>query len=119
MSIDAPNRRLEIGSTWIARDWRRTAVNTEAKYLMLRHAFETLSPPAVRVQITTNITNLHSQRAIEKLGAVREGVLRKARIMSPTVDRPEVLARDWVYYSVVDDEWAGVKKRLEERLCRV
>lgn len=83
---------------------------------MLRHAFEALTPPALRVQITTNSTNVHSQAAIAKLGAVREGVLRKARIMPPSPDRPEPAIRDWVHFSILDDEWPDVKARLEERL---
>lgn len=116
MDIKAEHRGLEIGRTWIGRAHHGTRVNPEAKYLMLRHAFETLSPTAVRVQITTNITNLHSQTAIAKLGAVREGVLRKSRVLPPTLDRAETVVRDWVVFSIVDDEWAGVKQRLEARL---
>lgn len=116
MDIKPEHRGLEIGRTWIARAYHGTRVNPEAKYLMLRHAFERLSPTAIRVQLTTNGTNLHSQAAIEKLGAVREGTLRKARIMPPALDRTEALVRDWVHFSVVDDEWPGVKARLEERL---
>ncbi len=119
MDIKPEHRGLEIGRTWIGRAWHATRVNPEAKYLMLRHAFENLSPTAIRVQLTTNGTNLHSQAAITKLGAVREGVLRKARIMPPApppLDRTEPAVRDWVHFSVVDDEWPGVKARLEERL---
>lgn len=117
MDIKPEHRGLEIGRTWIGRAHHGTRVNPEAKYLMLRHAFETLSPTAVRVQITTNITNLHSQTAIAKLGAVREGVLRKSRVLPPTLDRAETVVRDWVVFSIVDDEWAWVKKRLEARLA--
>lgn len=116
MDIRPEHRGLEIGRTWIARAYHGTRVNPEAKYLMLRHAFEVLTPPALRVQITTNSTNLHSQAAISKLGAVREGVLRKARIMPPSLDRPEPAIRDWVHFSILDDEWPSVKTRLEERL---
>jgi RimJ/RimL family protein N-acetyltransferase len=119
MDVRPEHRGLEIGRTWIARRYHATRVNPEAKYLMLRHAFERLSPTAVRVQLTTNGTNLHSQAAISKLGAVREGVLRKARIMPPGTGRPEPLVRDWVYYSVIDEEWPAVKARLEQRLAKM
>lgn len=118
MDIKPEHRGLEIGRTWIARAYHGTRVNPEAKYLMLRHAFESLSPTAIRVQITTSGTNLHSQAAIAKLGAVREGVLRKARIMPPTLVNAEASVRDWVHFSIVDDEWPRVKARLEERLGR-
>jgi RimJ/RimL family protein N-acetyltransferase len=116
MDIKPEHRGLEIGRTWIGRAYHGTRVNPEAKYLMLRHAFESLTPTAIRVQITTSGTNLHSQAAIAKLGAVREGALRKARIMPPGLDRTEAAVRDWVHFSIVDDEWAGVKRGLEERL---
>jgi N-acetyltransferase len=110
MDIQPESRGLEIGRTWIARAHQGTAVNPEAKYLMLRHAFEALAPRAIRVQFTTGASNLHSQRAIAKLGAVREGVLRKNRIL------PDGRTRDTVVCSIVEEEWAGVKKGLEERL---
>jgi RimJ/RimL family protein N-acetyltransferase len=110
MDILPEHRGLEIGRTWIAKPHQGTKLNPEVKYLMLRHAFETLTPAAIRVQFTTGASNLHSQAAITKLGAVREGVLRKNRIM------PTGLPRDTVYYSIVAEEWAAVKKRLEERL---
>ncbi len=116
MDIKPEHRGLEIGRTWIGRAYHGTRVNPEIKYLMLRHAFEALSPAAIRVQITTNGTNLHSQAAIAKLGAAREGILRKARIMPPALDRAESLIRDWVIFSIVDDEWPAVKTRLETRL---
>lgn len=116
MDIRPEHRGLEVGRTWIARRFHGTRVNPEAKYLMLRHAFEQLSPTAIRVQLTTNGTNLHSQAAIAKLGAVREGVLRKARIMPPTQDRSEPAVRDWVHFSIIDDEWPAVRARLEHRL---
>lgn len=116
MDIKPEHRGVEIGRTWICRAYHGTRVNPEAKYLMLRHAFESLAPTAIRVQFTTNGTNLHSQTAISKLGAVREGVLRKARIMPPALDRTEPAIRDWVYYSILDDEWPRVKERLEARL---
>lgn len=117
MDIKPEHRGVEIGRTWIGRAWHGTRVNPEAKYLMLRHAFETLSPPAIRVQLTTSGTNRHSQAAITKLGAVREGVLRKARIMPPSLDRQAQVVRDWVYYSILEEEWPGVKADLEARLA--
>jgi ribosomal-protein-alanine N-acetyltransferase len=119
MDIKPEHRGLEIGRTWIGRDYHGTRVNPEIKYLMLRHAFESLSPTAIRVQLTTNGTNLHSQAAIAKLGAVREGVLRKARIMPPALDRTEPAIRDWVHFSILDDEWPTVKARLELRLSNL
>ena len=116
MDIRPEHRGLEIGRTWIGRAHHGTRVNPEAKYLMLRHAFETLAPPAVRVQFCTNETNLHSQAAIAKLGAVREGVLRRSRILPPGPGRPEPVVRDWVVFSIVDAEWPQAKARLEARL---
>lgn len=116
MEIRPEHRSIEIGRTWIGRAHHGGRVNPAAKYLMLRHAFEQLSPPAIRVQLTTNITNLHSQAAISKLGAVREGVLRKSRIMPPALDRTESLVRDWVVFSILAEEWPAAKSRLEERL---
>lgn len=119
MDVREPHRGLEIGRTWIGRSFHSTRVNPEAKYLMLRHAIERLTPTAIRVQITTNGTNEHSQRAIEKLGSVREGVLRNARVMPPWHDRSETLVQNWVFYSILADEWAGVKSRLEQRLAEL
>lgn len=116
MDIKPEHRGLEIGRTWIGRAFHGSRVNPEAKYLMLRHAFEVLSPTAIRVQFTTNGTNLHSQAAIAKLGAVREGVLRQARIMPPWLERTEPAVRDWVYFSILDDDWPRVRTGLEDRL---
>ena len=119
MDIKPEHLGLEIGRTWISRRFHGTRVNPEAKYLMLRHAFETLTPRAIRVQITTSGTNLHSQAAIAKLGAVREGRLRDARIMpaaAPVPGRDQPLVRDWVIFSVLAGEWDGVKRGLEGRL---
>ena len=116
MDIKPEHRGLEIGRTWISRAYHGTRVNPEIKYMMLRHAFEGISPPAMRVQITTSGTNLHSQAAIAKLGAVREGVHRKARILPPNAARPNPEVRDWVVYSILDDEWPTVRARLEDRL---
>ncbi|MBS0187035.1 MAG: GNAT family N-acetyltransferase [Planctomycetes bacterium] len=117
MDIRPEHRGLEIGRTWIARQFHGTRINPEAKYLMLRHAFERLAPSAIRVQLTTSGTNLHSQAAIAKLGAVREGVLRAARIMPPGPGRSEPAIRDWVYFSILANEWPAAKARLENRLA--
>jgi len=108
LDIRPADRGLEIGSTWIARAHQGTLVNPEAKYLLLRHAFETLG--AIRVQLKTDRRNVHSQRAIAKLGALREGVLRKHVIMA------DGYCRDSVMFSITDDEWPAVKAGLEARL---
>jgi RimJ/RimL family protein N-acetyltransferase len=108
LDIHPEHRGLEIGFTWIAREQQGTMVNPESKYLLLRHAFEVLG--AVRVQLKTDGRNLHSQRAIEKLGARQEGYLRKHMIL------PDGYIRDSVMYSIIDDEWPEVKARLEQRL---
>jgi RimJ/RimL family protein N-acetyltransferase len=102
-------RTLEIGWTWLAASVQRTRVNTECKYLLLRHAFEDLG--ALRVQFKTDGRNEQSQRAIERIGAVKEGVLRKQRV------NHDGYVRDAVYYSILDDEWPAVKARLEEMLA--
>jgi ribosomal-protein-alanine N-acetyltransferase len=108
MDIRPAHRSLEIGRTWIGEGWQGSRVNPESKYLLFRHAFETLD--AIRVQLKTDLNNVHSQRAIEKLGAVREGVLRRFQI------RSNGLPRDTVMYSVIAEEWPDVKARLEARL---
>src|SRR5437868_1738047 len=105
MDIRPPHRGLEIGSTWIANPYQGTHVNPENKYLLLRHAFETLG--AVRVQLKTDGRNLHSQRAIAKLGAVHEGTLRKHIIL------PDGYVRDTVMFSILAEEWPAVKTALE------
>lgn len=102
------HERVEIGWTWIAPSRQRTAVNTEAKLLQLTYAFDTLG--AGRVALKTDLRNERSQRAIERLGAVREGVLRRH------IRLPDGHVRDTVYYSILADEWPAVKARLEERL---
>ena len=102
--------RVEIGWTWIAPPWQRTAVNTEAKYLMLRHAFEVLK--IRRVELKTSALNARSRAAILRIGATEEGTLRKHMINA------DGSARDSVYFSVTDDEWPRVSARLEERLAR-
>ena len=101
--------RVEIGWTWIARPWQRTALNTEAKYLMLRHAFETLG--ALRVELKTDALNARSRAAILRIGALEEGVLRKHAVTESG------RVRDTVYFSVIDDEWPRVKARLEQMLA--
>jgi RimJ/RimL family protein N-acetyltransferase len=108
MEIDRENRGVEIGGTWLARPLWGTGINPEAKYLMLRYAFE--EEGVIRVQIKSDARNLHSQRAIEALGAVREGVLRHQVIL------PDGFRRDSIYYSILAEEWPGVKRRLEQRL---
>ncbi|MGH7243271.1 MAG: GNAT family N-acetyltransferase [Phycisphaerales bacterium] len=113
MDIKAEHRGVEIGRTWIGRAYHGTAINPEMKFLMLRHAFETLAPSAIRVQFVTGGTNLHSQAAIAKLGAIREGVLRHSRIATSR-GGPEI--RDAVYFSILAAEWPGVKTKLEERI---
>jgi len=106
--IDRRHRKLEIGSTWLAARWQKTFVNTEAKYLMLRAAFEDLA--CVRVQLTTDENNAASRAAIARLGAVEEGIIRHERIM------PNGRKRNSVRFSIIDDEWPAVKMRLEARL---
>jgi RimJ/RimL family protein N-acetyltransferase len=108
MNIDLANRRREIGSTWIAIPWQRTAINTEAKYLMLRHAFETLG--CVRVELKTDALNQKSRNAILRIGAKEEGTLRR-HVVTWTGR-----IRDSVYFSVLDSEWPDVKAALEAKL---
>lgn len=110
LEILPQHRNLEIGWTWLTPAVQRTALNTECKYLLLRHAFETLG--AIRVQLKTDRRNEISQRAIERLGAVREGILRKQRIVR------DGYQRDSVMYSITDDEWPAVKAGLEAKLRR-
>jgi RimJ/RimL family protein N-acetyltransferase len=108
LEIRPEHRGLEIGGTWYATEFQRTAVNTECKYLLLKHAFEVLG--CIRVQFKTDARNLRSLRAIERIGAVREGVLRNHYIL------PDGGYRDSVYFSIMDREWPKVKERLEEML---
>jgi RimJ/RimL family protein N-acetyltransferase len=110
MNMDRINRRVEIGSTWIAPAWQRTAVNTEAKYLMLRHAFEVWE--CMRVELKTDALNQKSRNAILRIGAKEEGTLR--RHLVTWTGR----VRDTVYFSILDSEWPEVKTRLEGRLPR-
>lgn len=109
-NYDPLNRRIEIGWTWLARGWQRTATNTEAKYLMLTHAFERLG--CVRVELKTDVLNLPSRKAMMRIGAKEEGILRKHTLMWTG------RYRDTVFYSILDEEWPQVKARLETLLLR-
>jgi N-acetyltransferase len=108
MNIDRVNRRVEIGSTWIAPAWQRTAVNTEAKYLMLNHAFEVWQ--CMRVELKTDALNQRSRNAILRIGAKEEGTLRKHLITWTG------RVRDSIYFSILDTEWPEVKQRLGARM---
>lgn len=105
LNIMPNDRGLEVGGTWYGLDFQRTPVNTECKYLLLSHAFEVLK--CIRVQIKTDSRNIRSQKAIERIGAVKEGVLRNHMIL------PSGIYRHSVFYSIIDTEWEQVKKRLE------
>jgi len=108
MNIEKEHHRVEIGATWVARAWQRTAVNTEAKYLLLRHAFETLG--CIRVELKTDSLNTQSRAAILRIGAREEGIFRNHMITASG------RIRHTVYFSIVDSEWSEVKARLERRL---
>ena len=107
-SIEPEHRRVEIGWTWIGREWQRTAINTEAKYLMLRHAFEVWG--AQRVEFKTHAMNYRSRTAIARLGAKEEGTMRKHMISERGVPR------DTVYFSIIDTEWPDVRAGLEHKM---
>jgi RimJ/RimL family protein N-acetyltransferase len=109
MNIDRLNRRVEIGSTWIVPAWQRSAVNTEAKYLMVRHAFEVWN--CFRVELKTDALNQRSRNAILRIGAKEEGTLRR-HVITWTGR-----VRDSVYFSILDAEWPEVKARLEAMLA--
>lgn len=111
MEIRPQHRNLEIGGTWYGLDYQGSGVNAEAKYLLLRHAFEVWG--CIRVQIKTDVRNIRSQRAIERLGAVREGVLRDHMIL------PDGYVRSSVIYSILAAEWPAVKAGLEARLAQI
>ena len=110
LNIMPKDRGLEIGGTWYGPEFQRTVVNTECKYLLLSQAFETLG--CIRVQLKTDLRNERSQKAIERIGAVREGVLRNHMIL------PDGYYRHSVFYSVLDTEWTNVKRNLEEMMSR-
>jgi len=112
LAIVPEHRRAEIGWTWLAPAWQRTGANREAKLLMLRHAFETLDPPAHRVEFKTDARNEASRRALLGIGATFEGVFRSHMVM------PEGPLRDSAWYSVVAEEWPLVRSRLEAALRR-
>jgi RimJ/RimL family protein N-acetyltransferase len=107
-NIDRIHHRVEIGWTWVAREWQRTAVNTEAKYLLLRHAFETLG--CIRVELKTDSLNEKSRAAILRIGAQHEGIFRNHMITASG------RIRHSAYYSIIDSEWPAVKARLESKL---
>ncbi len=108
LEMRPPQRSLEIGGTWFAPEFQHTAVNTECKYLMLKYAFEEMK--CIRVQFKTDVRNERSIRAIERLGAVREGVLRNHYILQ------DGSFRDSVYFSILQQEWLATKGFLEKKL---
>ena len=110
LNIRPEHRSLEVGWTWLGQDFQRSAVNTEAKLLLLTHAFEKLA--CIRVEFKTDSRNERSQRALERIGAVREGVMRKHMIVQRGYHR------DSVYFSITDEEWPAVKQRLQEICSR-
>ncbi len=108
LNIDEPNKRLEIGSTWIAKPWQRTAINTEAKYLMMRHAFAAIG--CNRVEWKTDSLNTQSRNAILRLGAKQEGIFRQHMVTWSG------RLRDTVYFSVIAPEWPDIKTALEAKI---
>lgn len=110
LNIMPKDRGLEIGGTWYGTEFQRTPVNTECKYLLLQHAFETLG--CIRVQLKTDLRNERSQKAIERIGAKKEGILRNHMIL------PDGRYRHSVFYSILDTEWPEVKQKLEEMMAR-
>jgi RimJ/RimL family protein N-acetyltransferase len=104
LNIRSEHRSLEIGWTWLGQEWQRTGINTQVKLLLLSHAFERLG--CVRVEFKTDERNARSQRALERIGATREGVLRNHMIVQGDY------IRDSVYFSVIDQDWPQVKERL-------
>jgi len=110
LNIRSRDHGLEIGWTWLGHDAQRTAVNTEAKFLLLRQAFEDFG--AYRVELKTDARNLRSQAAIERIGAKKEGIFRRHMLAQ------HGFVRDTVYYSIIDTEWPEVKNRLLHRLSR-
>lgn len=110
LHIVPEHRRLEIGSTWIAKPWRRTVINTEAKFLMLEHAFERLG--CTRVEFMADALNETSREAILRLGAKEEGTFRNYII------RADGQIHDAIFYSIIESEWPSVKMRLQEMMAR-
>jgi len=109
-NVEAAHRRLEIGHTWHAQRVQRTAINTEAKLLLLTHAFETLN--CIAVEFRTNFFNFQSRRAIERLGAKQDGILRNHQLT------PDGTLRDTVVFSIISGEWPAVKRNLQFLLSR-
>ena len=107
-NIDVKNRRAEIGWTWINPKWQRTCINTEAKLLMLTHAFETWK--CIRVELKTDVLNEKSRKAILRIGAKEEGILRQHLITDAG------RFRDTVYFSIIDSEWRSIKADLNDKL---
>ena len=107
-NIDHQNYRVEIGHTWIAKSYRRSPVNTEAKFLMLRHAFEKLN--CIAVEIRTDVLNHVSRKAIERIGGKQDGILRNHRIMR------NGRIRDTACYSIIQEEWPKVKENLLNKM---
>jgi RimJ/RimL family protein N-acetyltransferase len=110
LNIDYENHRLEIGHTWIAKSYRKTYVNTEAKFLMLQYAFEKLE--CIAVEIRTDVLNTVSRQAIQRLGAKQDGILRHHKIMK------DGRIRDTVCYSIIKPEWKQVKENLMKKLMK-
>jgi RimJ/RimL family protein N-acetyltransferase len=110
MNIDVPNRRVEIGSTWYAKSVQRTGLNTEAKLLLLAHAFDTLN--CIAVEFRTHFLNQQSRKAIERLGARQDGILRNHSIA------PNATLRDTVVYSIIVSEWPTIRTHLEWQLTK-
>lgn len=111
LNIEPAHRRLEIGYTWVAPAWQRTAINTEAKLLMMEHAFERLG--ALRVEFKTDSLNEKSRRALLGIGATEEGIFRSHMIVQGG------RLRDSAYYSVIAQEWPAVRDQLAARLARL
>jgi len=109
LSINQYHRRLEIGGTWITPAWQRSPINTEAKYLQLRHAFETLG--CIRVEFKTDSLNTQSRQALARIGAIEEGTFRNHMVM------PNGRIRHSVYFSITSEDWPAVKAHLEELMA--
>jgi N-acetyltransferase len=109
LNIDHQHRRVEVGGTWITPAWQRSSINTEAKYLQLRHAFETSG--CIRVEFKTDALNTKSRQALARIGATEEGIFRNHMIM------PDGRIRHSVYFSIIDDAWRRVKVHLEGLLA--
>lgn len=104
------HRRVEIGWTWVSPQWQRSAVNTEAKYLLLKHAFDTLK--LLRVEFKTDVINVRSRAAILRIGAQEEGILRRHQVTESG------RVRDSIYFAITDLDWPTVRQELERRLGR-